>query len=71
MAAGAITVANRQGRQADTMGIEIRRIGIIGAGQMGSGIAHVCALSGYTVAINDLKKESYDRGLEAVGKNIA
>jgi 3-hydroxybutyryl-CoA dehydrogenase len=49
----------------------ISKVGVIGAGQMGSGIAHVIALSGYTVAINDLKKESYDKGMEAVGKNMA
>jgi 3-hydroxybutyryl-CoA dehydrogenase len=49
----------------------ISRVGIIGAGQMGSGIAHVVALSGYTVALNDLKKEAFDRGLEAVDKNLA
>jgi len=33
---------------------EIRTIGVIGAGQMGSGIAHVCALAGYDVFINDV-----------------
>lgn len=44
----------------------ISKVGIIGAGQMGSGIAHVVALSGYNVAINDLKKEAFDKGLEAV-----
>ncbi|HVX36691.1 MAG TPA: 3-hydroxybutyryl-CoA dehydrogenase [Hyphomicrobium sp.] len=49
----------------------ISKVGIIGAGQMGSGIAHVVALSGYTVALNDLKKEAFDKGLEAVGKNLA
>jgi 3-hydroxybutyryl-CoA dehydrogenase len=49
----------------------ISKVGIIGAGQMGSGIAHVVALSGYTVAMNDLKKEAFDKGLEAVGKNLA
>jgi len=49
----------------------ISRVGIIGAGQMGSGIAHVVALSGYTVALNDLRKEAFDRGLEAVDKNLA
>jgi 3-hydroxybutyryl-CoA dehydrogenase len=38
---------------------------------MGSGIAHVVALSGYTVALNDLKKEAFDKGVEAVGKNLA
>jgi 3-hydroxybutyryl-CoA dehydrogenase len=49
----------------------ISKVGIIGAGQMGSGIAHVVALSGYTVALNDLKKEGFDKGLEAVDKNLA
>jgi 3-hydroxybutyryl-CoA dehydrogenase len=49
----------------------ISKVGIIGAGQMGSGIAHVVALSGYTVALNDLKKESYDKGIEAINKNMA
>ncbi|HEY8194826.1 MAG TPA: 3-hydroxybutyryl-CoA dehydrogenase [Hyphomicrobium sp.] len=49
----------------------ISKVGIIGAGQMGSGIAHVVALSGYTVALNDLKKETFDKGLEAVGRNLA
>jgi 3-hydroxybutyryl-CoA dehydrogenase len=38
---------------------------------MGSGIAHVVALSGYTVALNDLKKETYDKGVENVGRNLA
>jgi 3-hydroxybutyryl-CoA dehydrogenase len=49
----------------------ISKVGVIGAGQMGSGIAHVVALSGYKVAINDLKRESYDKGIEAVIKNMA
>jgi 3-hydroxybutyryl-CoA dehydrogenase len=49
----------------------ISKVGIIGAGQMGSGIAHVVALSGYTVALNDLKKEAFDKGLEAVSNNLA
>ncbi|MES1179625.1 MAG: 3-hydroxyacyl-CoA dehydrogenase NAD-binding domain-containing protein, partial [Hyphomicrobium sp.] len=49
----------------------ISKVGVIGAGQMGSGIAHVIALSGYAVAVNDLKKESYDKGIEAVSKNLA
>ena len=44
----------------------INKVGIIGAGQMGSGIAQVVATSGYTVALNDLKKESFERGLESI-----
>jgi 3-hydroxybutyryl-CoA dehydrogenase len=34
----------------------IKKIGVIGAGQMGTGIAHVIALGGYSVSVNDLKK---------------
>ncbi len=48
----------------------ISKVGIIGAGQMGSGIAHVAVLAGYTVAVNDLKKETYEKSLEAIGKNM-
>lgn len=49
----------------------IAKVGIIGAGQMGSGIAHVVALSGYVVALNDLKRESYDKGIELIGHNMS
>jgi 3-hydroxybutyryl-CoA dehydrogenase len=49
----------------------ISKVGIIGAGQMGTGIAHVVALSGYGVALNDLKKETYEKSLETVGHNMA
>ncbi len=35
------------------MGIEIKTVGIVGAGQMGNGIAHVCAASGLDVRLND------------------
>ena len=52
-------------------GHTFRWIGIVGAGQMGNGIAHVCALSGYHVAINDLKKEAFDRAMATIEKNLA
>jgi 3-hydroxybutyryl-CoA dehydrogenase len=48
----------------------ISKVGIIGAGQMGTGIAHVVALSGYGVALNDLKKENYEKSLETLGHNM-
>ncbi len=51
-------------------GRTINKVGIIGAGQMGSGIAHVVALSGYKVALNDLKREFYDKGIETISKNM-
>jgi 3-hydroxybutyryl-CoA dehydrogenase len=49
----------------------IRKIGIIGAGQMGGGIAHVVALSGYDVAINDLAKERVEAAIQTIGKNLS
>jgi len=48
----------------------IRKIGIIGAGQMGSGIAHVVALSGYDVALHDVAKERVDAALATIDKNL-
>jgi 3-hydroxybutyryl-CoA dehydrogenase len=48
----------------------IKKVGIIGAGQMGSGIAHVVALAGYDVALNDLTKERVDNALALIEKNM-
>jgi 3-hydroxybutyryl-CoA dehydrogenase len=49
---------------------KIKKVGIIGAGQMGNGIAHVVALAGYDVAINDLKKEAVENALSTIDKNM-
>mgnify|MGYP000055947601 CR=1 FL=1 len=38
--------------------MEIKTVGVIGAGQMGNGIAHVMALAGYDVTLNDLNEEA-------------
>jgi 3-hydroxybutyryl-CoA dehydrogenase len=46
----------------------IKKIGVIGAGQMGTGIAHVIALGGYSVALNDLKKERVDESVRTIEK---
>ena len=51
--------------------VDIKRVGVIGAGQMGSGIAHVCALAGYEVLLNDLTREKIDAGLATVEHNLA
>jgi len=53
------------------MMMEIKTIMVIGAGQMGAGIAQVCAASGYTVYLNDLKQEFIDKGLERIEKNLS
>ncbi len=52
------------------MGLEIRKIGVIGAGQMGKGIAHVCAISGYDVALNDVTEERIDAGLKDIASQL-
>jgi len=49
----------------------INRVGIIGAGQMGSGIAHVCALAGFDVMINDVSGERIKKSLATINGNMA
>jgi 3-hydroxybutyryl-CoA dehydrogenase len=49
---------------------EIRTIGVIGAGQMGSGIAHVCALAGYEVLLNDIAPTRIADSLGTIGRNM-
>jgi 3-hydroxybutyryl-CoA dehydrogenase len=49
----------------------IKKVGIVGAGQMGRGIAHVVALGGYDVAINDLEKERVDAAVATIEKNLS
>jgi len=53
------------------MNVSIQKVMVIGAGQMGSGIAQVCAQAGYDVTLNDLKGEFVERGLSSIGKNLA
>lgn len=50
--------------------MKIKKVGIIGAGQMGSGIAHVCALAGFDVGINDVSKDRIDAGLNTINGNL-
>ena len=49
----------------------IKTVGVIGAGQMGAGIAHVSALHGYDVLIHDVAHDRIDAGLQAISKNMA
>jgi 3-hydroxybutyryl-CoA dehydrogenase len=49
----------------------LRRIGVIGAGQMGGGIAHVCALAGFEVALTDISEEALQRGCQAINRNLS
>ncbi|USK74964.1 3-hydroxybutyryl-CoA dehydrogenase [Peribacillus frigoritolerans] len=49
----------------------IQKVMVIGAGQMGSGIAQVCAMSGYEVILHDLKDEYVEKGLGTIAKNLS
>ncbi len=49
---------------------EFRSIGVIGAGQMGNGIAHVCALAGLPVTIVDIKQDALTKAMTIMGRNM-
>jgi 3-hydroxybutyryl-CoA dehydrogenase len=49
---------------------KIRTVGVIGAGQMGNGIAHVCALAGYDVLLNDADPGRIDTAIQIITKNL-
>ena len=51
--------------------VEIKSVGVIGAGQMGSGIAHVCALGGYEVRLHDVSRERIEAGVSIVEQAMA
>ncbi len=50
--------------------MSIERVGVIGAGTMGNGIAHVFARSNFDVVLCDVEQRFLDRGLETIGKNF-
>ncbi|ABG31025.1 3-hydroxybutyryl-CoA dehydrogenase [Roseobacter denitrificans] len=50
--------------------MEIKSIGIVGAGQMGNGIAHVMALAGYDVMLNDINQETLTAAMETMTRNM-
>lgn len=53
------------------MPLEIKKVGVIGAGQMGNGIAHVCAIAGYDVALHDADADRVRSGLATINGNMA
>jgi 3-hydroxybutyryl-CoA dehydrogenase len=50
---------------------DIKTVGVVGAGQMGAGIAHVCALAGYDVALHDVSRERIEAGIDLTNKNLS
>jgi 3-hydroxybutyryl-CoA dehydrogenase len=53
------------------MATKIKKVGVIGAGHMGSGIAHVCALAGYNVVLNDISADRMKAALATINGNMA
>ncbi|WP_417413055.1 3-hydroxybutyryl-CoA dehydrogenase [Hoeflea sp.] len=53
------------------MGNQIKSVGIIGAGQMGGGIAHVCAMAGYDVTVHDVSADTLQDMLATISGNLA
>jgi 3-hydroxybutyryl-CoA dehydrogenase len=50
--------------------MEIKRVGVIGAGAMGSGIAHVCALAGFETRMADVSQDRLDAAVEQIGQSM-
>lgn len=51
--------------------MNIQKVMVIGAGQMGAGIAQVCAQAGYEVKLNDREEKFFERGLQTITKNLS
>jgi len=51
--------------------MQIKQVGVVGAGTMGNGIAHVFARAGYAVTLYDVEQRFLDRALEVIAKNLA
>src|SRR6202043_461425 len=62
--------ARRGAREAPAVS-DLQRIGVIGAGQMGRGIAHVCALAGLDVVLSDVSAAALAQGREIIERNLA
>jgi 3-hydroxybutyryl-CoA dehydrogenase len=50
--------------------LSIKKIGVIGAGQMGSGIAHVAAVAGIDIVLNDIGQEQLDKAIANIDRNL-
>jgi len=66
-----IDVKERPKSRSGNTALHIRKIGVIGAGQMGSGIAHVSALAGFDVKLNDLSADRIKAGIATINGNMA
>src|SRR3954451_1022753 len=55
----------------DKMAVTIKKVGVIGSGQMGNGIAHVAALAGLDVGLNDVCADRLRAGMAAINGNLS
>ena len=55
----------------NAMAFTIKSVGVIGAGQMGNGIAHVCALAGFNVSLYDVAADRIKAGIATINGNMA
>ncbi len=62
---------SRQPKGAGDLAASIRTVGIIGAGQMGNGIAHVVSIAGYDVALNDVSAQKVEAALATINGNMS
>jgi 3-hydroxybutyryl-CoA dehydrogenase len=53
------------------MALDIKKIGIIGSGQMGKGIAHVCAVAGFEVHLMDIDLEALKQAMPSIKKSMS
>src|SRR3954451_14524426 len=53
------------------MGVTIKKVGVIGSGQMGNGIAHVAALAGFDVVLNDISADRLKSAMATVNGNLS
>jgi 3-hydroxybutyryl-CoA dehydrogenase len=50
--------------------MQVNKVGVIGAGTMGNGIAQICAAAGYDVVMRDVEEKFCERGMKTIGKNL-
>jgi 3-hydroxybutyryl-CoA dehydrogenase len=65
-----VSVLKPRNASQSPMALPIRKIGVIGAGQMGSGIAHVSALAGFPVRLADMGHEQLEKAIERITANL-
>src|SRR5215207_1241803 len=63
--------AGQPGLLKQRMAMNIKKLGVIGAGQMGNGIAHVAALAGLDVLLHDMSRDRIESGLATINGNLA